>query len=126
MHRYVGTIALLIICSMLAACTYESTHHYPKNPPKADDLIMDTNVVAYYPYQINIYSLENIPEKPYHIIGEVSASCYNGYGILRQRAQINRTLRQQAAEQDGDAIIILNPDSPTNLAEVIKFDKSSS
>jgi hypothetical protein len=116
-------LACVFFMLNLTACTYEVNHHYPKKPSKADNLVMDTNVVAYYPYNIELYTLDNIPTKPYHFLGEISANQYNEFGIKRQRARINQVLRQEAGELGGDAVIVLNPKGTINMAEVIQFNQ---
>lgn len=116
--KITGILAWLLVSSQLTACSSSPLFH---KRSYSDNLFIDTNAVEIYPNNIQIYNLNNLPNKPYKVVDNFKVSIYNQYGSKLQRAKINTYLQDEAARLGGDGVIDLGVRDNNVYAEAIKF-----
>ena len=117
MRKSLSVIALTSI-SLLAGCAQQKPHYTygTQFTQTAKNHFQPTNPVC-----IKMLDKSNL-HKDYTVIGTVSASLLNFYGIKRQRATLNWLLDKQAAKMGGDALINQHTENGHMVATVIRFD----
>jgi hypothetical protein len=74
-----------------------------------------------------VFDESNSPTQSSQDIKTIQIDVYNEYGIMRQQAQINEMLKEQACSLGGNAIIILDNrnDKKHCYAEVIQINTAA-
>lgn len=118
--------SIITFTAIISGCTTEN-HNYYTTPPLGYNLVASPASIAYLPYQIKVYDNKHLPKEKYTPIGAASTTKLNEYGIMKQTATIDETLRLEASQMGGDGIIMLpSIDKNMCIAQVVKFDPKPS
>lgn len=116
-------VFIFLLITQLTACSSGPFSHLPFGEKQSytDSLVIDSNAVALYPNNIDIYTLNNLPNKPYKVVDNFKVSVYSQYGSRLQRAKVNTYLQTEAVKLGGDGVIVLGVQGKFVYAEAIKF-----
>jgi hypothetical protein len=124
--KLLSLASVIILAIISSSCTTEN-HNYYTTPPMGYNLVASPTSIVYLPYQIEVYDDKHLPSGRYKPIGVVSTTKFNEYGIMKQQATVDETLRVQASQMGGDAIIMVpSIDKNMHIAQVIKYDAKPS
>ena len=124
--KLLSLASVIILAIISSSCTTEN-HNYYTTPPMGYNLVASPTSIVYLPYQIEVYDDKHLPSGRYKPIGVVSTTKFNEYGIMKQQATVDETLRVQASQMGGDAIIMVpSIDQNMRIAQVVKYDAKPS
>jgi hypothetical protein len=117
--KYLRLLGIFGVIGTLCACSNPLPFHQDRS--YTDNLLIDTNAVAIYPNNIEIYTLNDLPTKPYTVVDNFKVSTYNQYGSKLQRAAVKTYLQSEAVKLGGNGVIELGSRGKFDYAQAIQF-----
>lgn len=110
MHKKVlNSLVLMLSASLIASCSTNSQNSgYYRSSSANNNLVASPTAVTYTPASVIIYNANETPTGSVEEITTVQVDLYNEYGIMRQQAQVNQMLKEQACSLGGNAVMLVD------------------
>lgn len=125
--RLMNAFLVVISLNSLSACTtqQQTPVRYASNFIQRQNVIttVNDNYAPKNPERIAVYQTNQLPSKPYRVIGVATVAKYNLMGKARGEETVHEMIKNLAASIGGDAVIKLDPKDELIEAKVIQFQR---